>query len=105
MKKIALLITLSSVCCFAQAQKIFGVVDCGQWVNDRVPAEKEFNKGWLLGYLSGLNLGNPGSKDQLLKVNSADQIFLWMDNYCRANPLQKVRLGADALFEELERRR
>lgn len=86
----------------AMAQTTIGDYDCGQWVNNKGPA----SKSWLLGYLTGLNMmaadlkSNP-KRDHLDKLNSADQAYLWMDNYCRANPLKRVSQGATALYIEL----
>ncbi len=58
-----------------------------------------------MGYLSGINLMVADkNKDPLDKINSAEQIFVWMDNYCRANPLKNVREGAQDLFIELQKK-
>jgi len=97
------LMLLLLACCLAQpvfGQVGFGNFDCGQWVS----AKTETRKAWLLGYMSGLNAGtNPDGKkmDWLDKVNSAEQIFLFADNYCRANPLRKIESAAIALYLEL----
>jgi hypothetical protein len=60
-----------------------------------------------MGYLSGLAAMNPESSevDVLERLNSADQAFLWMDNYCKANPLKYVGTGANALYIELKLRK
>ena len=113
MSRTALIKTSMAVCVAActavmpppvLAQTIFGTPDCGQWVNDR-PVAREQNKSWLLGYLSGLNVRHQlaGLKpaDPLDKLNSADQAFLWVDNYCKANPLRKVSTAGFELFLEL----
>jgi len=97
------LILLLLACCLAQpvfGQALFGNFDCGQWVS----AKTETRKAWLLGYMSGLSSGtNPDGKqmDWLNKVNSAEQIYLFADNYCRANPLRKIEFAAIALYLEL----
>ena len=87
----------------ALAIVVFGGSDCGQWVNQ----QSEFRKTWLLGFLSGLNSGVVGTAgikgDPLDKLNSADQAYVWMDNYCRANPLKKVSDGAHTLYRELNK--
>ncbi|TSP13931.1 hypothetical protein [Cupriavidus campinensis] len=86
----------------------FGRSDCGQWI----ASPTETKKAWLLGYLSGTNMWNDmqiqyrsGGKDMgpdiLGRVQSADQIYVWMDNYCRANPLRDVTDGAFILWTEL----
>lgn len=87
----------------AQAYTTFGAPDCGKWVN--APSNQQ--KAWLLGFMSGMNANHqvlrPELKDPLDPLNSADQIFLWMDNYCKANPLKTVGDGGVALFTELLR--
>ena len=78
----------------------FGTPDCGQWVAN---SKSNFStKTWLLGFMSGINTGLSKPKDDpLSKVNSAEQIYLWMDNFCQKNPLQTVQDGGLALFIEL----
>lgn len=79
----------------------FGNYDCGEWFTKRQPA-----RIWLLGYLSGLAAGDSQAKvDVLDRLNSADQAYLWMDNYCKANPLKKVSNGAVQLYIELDGKR
>ena len=103
-----LVITMLFLTCYigqpAVSQVIyFGNPDCGKWVanSKSIPSMRS----WLLGYLSGLNsgVGNP-KNDALSKINSAEQIFLWMDNYCAKNPLQSVSTGGNQLFYELEKK-
>ena len=94
--RISVALLLSGVVCNATAGVAMGKYDCGEWFVSPVA------KYWLGGYLSGLNAANiyPG-KDPLSKLNSAEQMSLWMDNYCRANPLKTVGEGANALYQEL----
>jgi hypothetical protein len=86
----------------SQISTSFGASDCGQWV-----AKSKSNpayRTWLLGYMSGLNSALFTSKnDPLDKINSAEQIFLWMDNFCQRNPLKNVQDGGNALFLELQK--
>lgn len=98
----ALCCALASTTALAQGGPvIFGDFDCGGWVKANSPTSRT----WLLGYLSGVNFkAATKSTDPLDKINSADQIFLWMDNYCRANPLKTVQAGANELYRELEKR-
>jgi hypothetical protein len=74
----------------------FGVPDCGLWIN----GNRQPDKAWLLGFLSGLNT-DITNKDFLRKLNSAEQAYLFVDNYCRKNPLKKVSDAGVALFSEL----
>lgn len=85
----------------SQEVAIFGGSDCGQWV---AKSKSNFTlKAWLLGYMSGLNAGMAVStkKDPLFKINSAEQIFLWMDKFCTNNPLKTVQEGGNDLYSEL----
>ncbi len=79
---------------------MFGRSDCGQWVAHSKSDLKM--KAWLLGFISGLSsgIGRLGS-DPLDKINSTEQIYLWMDNYCAKNPLKNVADGGNSLFYEL----
>lgn len=89
---------------FSQSMS-FGAIDCGEWVKSqlRTPPHQA-NRAWLLGFLSGLNQ-DKFYKDALSKVSSATQIFLWMDNYCKNNPLEQVSDGTYELFNELMKRK
>lgn len=87
-------------------QAIFGGSDCGQWISSKA----ENRKAWVLGFMSGMSMathyfGTPTDRkangDWLDKVNSADQIFLFVDNYCQKNPLRKVESAGMALYIEL----
>lgn len=80
-----------------------GRPDCGEWV--KASASSPRMKAWLLGYMSGLNAKHQETKkkpdDPLDRVASAQQIFLWMDNYCKSNPLKTLFDGGLELFDEL----
>jgi hypothetical protein len=90
----ALAITLSSQ---TYAQKTtFGGANCGQWIKQLI----EPDKSWLLGFLSGINVA-AATNNALDKIKSPQQIYLWMDNYCKANPLSTVTDGAYTLMNEL----
>ena len=93
---------------FAERYTIFGEPDCGEWVKQ----QNATHKAWLLGFLTGLSAMDAADRaaahqtvkhDALDHLNSADQAFVWMDNYCRANPLQGVAKGATQLYIELKR--
>jgi anthranilate/para-aminobenzoate synthase component II len=80
----------------------YGVVDCGKWVNGQSKTPPNYNhRAWLAGFISGLNQ-DKWYEDALSKTSSADQIFLWMDNYCKKNPLKEVNNGAYELMQELK---
>ncbi len=76
---------------------------CGQWIKAREGKGFDANvvESWVNGYLSGLAIGtraefwNKGG-------NSLDKesAYLWIDNYCRANPLKGTDDAGGALFKE-----
>jgi hypothetical protein len=81
------------------AYTVIGKYDCGEWFTKRP------SKAWLLGFLSGMNSARADDKtgsDPLGKLGSGDQAFLWMDNYCKANPLKSIVDGGMELFIELQ---
>lgn len=58
-----------------------------------------------MGYLSGLNMMWASKRlqpsDPLDQLSSAKQAYLWMDNYCKAKPLNNLSDGGLELFYEL----
>lgn len=101
--KVALMLAITvSTPTWAQPAKHFGVPDCGEWI----AANSTHQKAWLMGYLSGMNsiqtlFPGSGPKNPLGHISSANQAYLWMDNWCKANPLKNVAEGAFSLFAEL----
>ena len=100
----SLVLFVSLIPC-AHAQTMFGGADCGTWVKQGSTADK----AWVIGYLSALNaawvIDGKRPYDPLGSLSSADQAFLWMDNYCRSKPLSQVSAGARQLFQELVKRK
>lgn len=92
----ALLLTAQEV----QAIQVRGAASCGNWVTYRQQgsASTSFVRGWILGYLSGQAVGK--NQDVVTKADP-DSMFLWIDNYCRSNPLKDLDDAADRLFLEL----
>ena len=54
---------------------------------------------WLMGLMTGFN-SSQSQKNPIQNV-SAKQMELWMDNYCKANPLKTVFNGGQILMMEL----
>jgi len=88
----------------AQGFTTFGGSDCAQWLKNHAQRDK----AWVLGFLSGWNgawlMAQKEKEDPLRKLNSADQAFLWLDNYCKANPLNHLSEATQALYLELRRK-
>lgn len=81
-----------------------GSASCGDWVQNRTGGGdaklllSTAQKFWLLGYLSGVA---NGSGVDFMRTSDAASFELWMDNYCRDNPLDNVADGAVKLAREL----
>ena len=68
-----------------------------------------WQKSWLLGYLSGANAAWDGvdkpATDPLSALSSAEQAFVWVDNYCKKNPLEMVSSAGMFLMIELVKKK
>lgn len=92
----------------AQNRLAFGVGianSCGVWMQARQTRSGNNEKvltQWVAGHLSGLNM-DTAHPDALLGTDF-DGLMGWIDNYCKANPLDKVATAAGRLFDELRSR-
>ena len=101
-KTIGIVLLLSHSLSFGAVSTHFGDYDCGEWFTKRPVAG-----AWLLGYLSGINAMAADEKkrfDPLNNLNSADQAYLWVDNYCKANPLKQLSSAGQLLYLELQKK-
>lgn len=78
-----------------------GVPDCGQWVAARNDNQSVFFESFAVGLLTGMVLG---SRIEVWQANGAymsrDQLYLFVDNYCRAHPLNRIAEALVALTNE-----
>ena len=100
LKITVLAIMLISSISVAQAQVHIGTPDCGTWFK-----RKDLSRTWLVGFVSGINSLTTEETDALAKLSSVDQLFLWMDNYCKVNPLKSVLSGALEVYIELQNKK
>jgi hypothetical protein len=100
---LSVLTALSMISANARAVIVTGAPSCGKWVHDRqqdaYPAVVD--ESWLVGYLSGI--AHATQKD-FLKGTNNDSLYLWVNNYCQANPLSYLDEAGDHLALELIRR-
>lgn len=82
----------------ARAITVRGISSCGEWVSHNNDQVKWRAQTWLLGFLSGLAAG---TKKDVLDSTDNESVYLWMDNYCKANPLKGTHDGAGYLYLEL----
>lgn len=83
-----------------------GAKSCGTWTEERAhdSGRLGFMKAWVLGFASGANLYT-AHEDFLRRQDvPATAIYAWIDNYCRAHPLEPLDKAAFDLVAELLRR-
>jgi hypothetical protein len=87
---------------FAQGIVIFGSdTTCADWIEARTSKRADILEGWTMGTLNGLALGyglefwrSPKGRIE------PNQAYLWLDNWCRQNPLSVAVTGIVRLFDE-----
>jgi hypothetical protein len=101
--KIIIFFILIFISTISRSEKVteYGTPFCSEW--NRTPSAGQ--KGWLMGYLSGLNAASEKieyiPRDPLHALGNGANAFIWMDSYCRSNPEKSVSTGAVVLFFEL----
>ena len=86
------------------AVTIRGAPSCGNWIEEREKGSMSSlaNGYWLLGFLSALAIE---TERDFIKGTDNASIFLWADNYCRANPIRDISDGGYRLFIELSKQK
>lgn len=93
-----------------------GGVECTAFVDSMTRARRAGagSLGWaqetspFMSYVAGFQTAYNRSVSNTCDIFpgfSADQLLGWIDNYCKANPLQKFYAGVVALSEEVRPRR
>ena len=75
--------------------------DCGEWMKARKLKRSSPHEARLIGMLDGMAVGRMVDiwKAQG-KTMSKEQVYVWMDNYCQANPQSRIVVGAEELANE-----
>ena len=101
-KLIALFLCL--LCQSVSAEWVRGDPDCAMWLKPETNARELENRAWLIGFLSGTNMAFSLDADRkpfnYFEGLTNGQIYLWMDNYCRANPLSSTLYGVGELMQQ-----
>lgn len=100
------------LCQSASAEWVRGDPDCAMWVKPQSNTGELENRTWLIGFLSGVNMGfsmasssTVGQHTPEFSFDSTNEkIFLWMDNYCRTNPHSSAMYGVGELMQERSRK-
>lgn len=109
MKKIAvitiLLCLILPTILFAKEFMVFNYQDssCGAWVNslDNHIVREHYNS-WFRGFVSGYNFGSPDKLIESNKMPNKETLFLFIDKFCRENPLKQFTSAAFDLVKDLQ---
>lgn len=77
-----------------------GTNRCGQYVAAE-EAEREHYLAYLVGYVSGANSESTGVRRQTGTGWERESTLLWLENYCRANPLKAFVAAIDQFRDEM----
>lgn len=113
MKSVLTVTVLSLAFVVAQAQTSTGqfalsgagTSSCGKYI---AASSKEdvvlFYISWVQGFLSGMNIGYArGAKLEFIVLPDSDTIKLYLDRYCRDNPLKTPLDGALDLYDKIRK--
>jgi len=79
---------------------------CGTFLSARDEAHRgqfarqNMYKSWLMGFVTGYDFGAPDTYD-IAPAMDLDAMMLWVENYCRRNPLASFAQSAGALATQL----
>ena len=83
---------------------------CGQYVTARDEGRRgdlrDENRhiNWIFGYVTAYNLQTPDTQD-ILGQTDREAILLWLENYCKQNPLTDFAEAMEPLTDELHPKR
>jgi len=95
--------TFASTSAGGEELPVFGTLSCGEWVQRAgYPTGKITNEYWLAGFMSGQAVA---SKKNVLKDTDIASMTLWIDQYCKNDPLSNTVTAGKNLFLELLKRK
>jgi len=78
-----------------------GTASCGMWAAFRregsTSARALSSEQWVLGFIDGITEESGGTLDPFNGVE-AENVWVWIDNYCQANPLKSIAEAASAFI-------
>ena len=82
-----------------------GLASCGEYIEATTkPGMPMIFVSWAQGFLSGLNFAYAGAGKNFVALPDHQSIRLYLDNYCRSNPLKSPRDATLELFKDLHKR-
>ena len=103
--KILITANLTLIPLTTPAQTVDGVKNCTEWLKNRKDGGIKAIGAqiWMSGFLSGINTVTfmTDKKDRLAKLNSMEEAFKWIDQYCSKNKTYHTDTAGLALMAEL----
>jgi hypothetical protein len=97
-------LVLATFCDAAFAVQIRGIRSCGVWVKERGTKDSATNEAWLIGFLSGMTYSEGkefwGGGNTVVNKLDNESVYLYVDKYCKENPLKDTADASGALFLE-----
>ena len=87
---------------YAQGVYVQGTINCGLWLEARKNSKSIHFENYVLGFVNGLALGRNVEiwRAKGMEISN-EQLYYWMDNYCKNNPLKGVVTGAFDFANEM----
>ncbi|MCC6735879.1 MAG: hypothetical protein IT534_07090 [Bauldia sp.] len=95
---LALAIATTPAPVLAQQIWVEAGIDCGQWVS-APGATKDLYEAYLLGTIDAWAVAHDLDFWRVPTRASRDAVYVWIDNWCRSNPLSLLIDGASAMFQ------
>lgn len=75
---------------------------CGAWIKSAGDTEGRAQyQSWFRGFVSGYNFGNTENQAHFGRMPNEQTLYLFIDEYCRENPLNPFVSAAFKLVEEI----
>ena len=81
-----------------------GAQSCGAFLDDWKKGQMLGYSAWIAGYITAFNRLEPNTYN-IAHQDTQGSLLLWMENYCRQNPLKDLDDGMTQLTLELYPRR
>jgi hypothetical protein len=101
-KTIAAIVFFISTITNAQLIYVEGNPNCGSWLEARTAKMASNLESFVLGYVNGLAVGRSIDIWRFKKSSvSREQLYFWMDEYCRKNSLKGILDGSMDFTSEM----
>jgi hypothetical protein len=104
----SIILTLSSSVSWSRDPSILGsgYRSCGNWTSERegkTERSYEFAQ-WILGYITAVNIYVLQYDDDVTKGADNAELLVWIDDYCRAHPLDRIEDAAEELLKVIRKK-